>query len=84
MGRAIRATYNFSSTFCYFVPHYAAEMLKKDYNKDTIDLKELDLHNGIEHDASLVRECTLHLVSYTLYLVLIFFAFATEYTNRRR
>ena len=31
-------------------------MLKKDYSKDTFDLEELDLHNGIEHDASLVRE----------------------------
>ncbi|KAF9453351.1 putative chloroperoxidase [Macrolepiota fuliginosa MF-IS2] len=56
MGRVIRTTYNFSATFCYFVPHYAAEMLGKDYGKDTIDLQEIDLHNGIEHDASLVRE----------------------------
>ncbi|KAJ3560884.1 heme-thiolate peroxidase [Leucocoprinus birnbaumii] len=56
IGRAVRATYNFSSTFCYFVPHYAAEMLKKSYSKDRIDLSELNLHNGIEHDASLVRE----------------------------
>lgn len=56
MGRAVRATYNFSSTFCYFVPHYAAEMLGKSYGKDRIDLSELDLHNGIEHDASLIRE----------------------------
>lgn len=30
-------------------------MLGKDYAKDTFDLKELDLHNGIEHDASLTR-----------------------------
>lgn len=28
-------------------------MLKKNYSKDTFDLAELDLHNGIEHDASL-------------------------------
>ncbi|KXN88411.1 Putative sterigmatocystin biosynthesis peroxidase stcC [Leucoagaricus sp. SymC.cos] len=56
IGRAIRATYNFSPTFCYFVPHYAAEMLGKDYSTGTIDLAELNLHNGIEHDASLIRE----------------------------
>lgn len=30
-------------------------MLGKDYAKDTFDLKDLDLHNGIEHDASLTR-----------------------------
>lgn len=59
MGRLIRTTYNFSPSFCYFVPNYAATMLEKDYNKDTIDLSELDRHNEkcIEHDASLCREC---------------------------
>jgi hypothetical protein len=31
-------------------------MLKKNYSKDTFDLEELDGHNGIEHDASLLRE----------------------------
>nr|CAC03461.1 putative chloroperoxidase [Agaricus bisporus] len=57
MGRLIRTTYNFSSSFCYFVPHYAAEkVVKKDYNNDTFNLDELDHHNGIEHDASLCRE----------------------------
>ena len=56
LNHHIRATYNFSPTFCSFVPHFAARMLKKDYSKDTFDLEELDLHNGIEHDASLVRE----------------------------
>jgi hypothetical protein len=30
-------------------------MLKKNYKRDTFDLAELDLHNGIEHDASLTR-----------------------------
>jgi hypothetical protein len=38
------------------VPHFAARMLKKSYSKDIFDLEELDLHNGIEHDASLFRE----------------------------
>jgi len=56
MGQAIRNTYNFSSTFCYFVPHYTAQMLGKNYNHDTISLSELDIHNGIEHDASLCRK----------------------------
>ncbi|KAG2069811.1 Cloroperoxidase, partial [Suillus decipiens] len=55
VGNHIRATYNFSPTFCSFVPHFAARMLNKSYSKDTFDLKELDLHNGIEHDASLLR-----------------------------
>lgn len=56
MGRVIQTTYNFAPTFCYFVPHYAAEMLNKNYGKDTINLEELNLHNGIEHDASLIRK----------------------------
>ena len=53
LNRTIRATCNFSPTFCFFVPNFAANMLKKSYSKDTFDLAELDLHNGIEHDASL-------------------------------
>jgi hypothetical protein len=52
----IRAAYNFAPTFCFFVPNFAANMLKKNYKKDTFDLADLDLHNGIEHDASLTRE----------------------------
>ncbi|KAG6843549.1 hypothetical protein H0H87_003322 [Tephrocybe sp. NHM501043] len=55
MSRALNATYNYSSTFCRFVPTYAANMLKKKYDTDTVDLADLDLHNGIEHDASLFR-----------------------------
>lgn len=27
----------------------------KDYSKDSFDLKELDEHNKIEHDGSLIR-----------------------------
>ncbi|KAJ2919751.1 heme-thiolate peroxidase, partial [Candolleomyces efflorescens] len=56
MGQKIRTTYNFGPSFCFFVPNYAANMLNKTYGKDTFDLAELDLHNGIEHDASLLRE----------------------------
>ncbi|CAA7266277.1 unnamed protein product [Cyclocybe aegerita] len=55
-GTKIRATYNFAPTFCFFVPNFAAKMLKRNYGKDTFNLAELDLHNGIEHDASLLRE----------------------------
>ncbi|KAI6015105.1 Chloroperoxidase [Pisolithus orientalis] len=55
LTRQVRTTYNFSASFCSFVPHYAAFMLNKSYSKDTFDLEELDLHNGIEHDASLTR-----------------------------
>lgn len=55
VGYHIRATYNFSPTFCSFVPHFAAHMLKRSYSEDIFDLEELDLHNGIEHDGSLVR-----------------------------
>ncbi|KAI6126794.1 Chloroperoxidase [Pisolithus sp. B1] len=51
----IRPTYNFAPSLCSFTLHYAAFMLNKDYNKDTFDLEELDLHNGIEHDGSLTR-----------------------------
>ncbi|KAF8841957.1 Cloroperoxidase [Paxillus ammoniavirescens] len=55
LSSQIRTTYNFSATFCSFVPHYAARMLNKSYSKDVFDLQQLDLHNGIEHDASLIR-----------------------------
>jgi len=56
LNHAIRSTYNFGPTFCFFVPDFAANMLHRSYGKDTFDLKDLDLHNGIEHDGSLTRE----------------------------
>lgn len=62
MNAKIRVTYNFAPSFCFFVPNVAASMLKKNYGKDTFDLAELDLHNGIEHDASLTRK--FHLNTY--------------------
>ncbi|KAK2460835.1 hypothetical protein APHAL10511_007305 [Amanita phalloides] len=55
MNAKIRAAYNFAPSFCYFVPNYAANMLNKSYSKDTFDLEEISLHNGIEHDGSLTR-----------------------------
>ena len=56
LAKAIRETYNFASTFSWFVPHYAAQMLGRDYDKDTCNLSDLDVHYGIEHDASLISE----------------------------
>ncbi|KZP28459.1 Cloroperoxidase [Athelia psychrophila] len=53
MTKTVRTTTNFASTFCLYVPKFAAEFLKKNYYKDTFDLAELDLHNAIEHDGSL-------------------------------
>ncbi|KAG2140655.1 Chloroperoxidase [Suillus clintonianus] len=55
LNHHIRATYNFSPTFCSFVPHFASRFLKRSYSEDTFDLEELDQHNAIEHDASLLR-----------------------------
>ncbi|OBZ76317.1 putative sterigmatocystin biosynthesis peroxidase stcC [Grifola frondosa] len=56
MNAAIRATYNFAPTFCFFVPHYAANFLNRSYWTGTFDLGDLDAHNCIEHDASLTRD----------------------------
>ncbi|KAN0094635.1 hypothetical protein V8E55_002922, partial [Tylopilus felleus] len=55
LTQQIRTTYNFTPSFCSWVPHIAARMLGRNYKEDTFDLEELDLHNGIEHDASLTR-----------------------------
>ncbi|KIY42984.1 Cloroperoxidase, partial [Fistulina hepatica ATCC 64428] len=52
----IHATYNISTSFCWFVPNFAARMLGRNYTTDRLDLADLDLHNGVEHDASLTRE----------------------------
>ncbi|PCH36879.1 chloroperoxidase-like protein [Wolfiporia cocos MD-104 SS10] len=60
MNSAIRKMYNFSPTFCFYVPDYAARMLNKSYWTDTFDLEDLSAHNCIEHDASLTRKDTYH------------------------
>ena len=60
----MRETYNFAPTFCFFVPNYAANMLNRSYWKDSFDLADLDAHNCIEHDASLIREYPLSFSSY--------------------
>ena len=59
MSDKVQLTYNFAPSFSFFVPNFAANMLNKKYGKDTLDLSELDLHNGIEHDASLTRKFNL-------------------------
>ncbi|KAG2346941.1 Cloroperoxidase [Suillus weaverae] len=55
LNNHIQKTYNFSPSFCSFALHFLARMLKRNYSGDKFDLEELDLHNGIEHDASLLR-----------------------------
>ncbi|CCM06641.1 uncharacterized protein FIBRA_08923 [Fibroporia radiculosa] len=57
---ACRTTYNTSSSFSFFVPFFAANMLNRNYWADSFDLRDIDVHNGIEHDASLIREDTFH------------------------
>jgi len=52
----LRATYNLAPSVTFSMPTYAAKILKKIYRKDTFDLADLILHNGIEHDASLTRK----------------------------
>lgn len=56
MGKKIQETYNFAPTFCYYVPNYMANLLGRSYKYDTIDLSDFNVHNGIEHDASLCRK----------------------------
>ncbi|KAF9030306.1 Cloroperoxidase [Hymenopellis radicata] len=56
----VRTSYNFAPTFCKFVPMYCANLLGKKYSTDTVDIADLDLHNGIEHDASLLRQDVYH------------------------
>ncbi|KAG6906591.1 hypothetical protein DXG01_012994 [Tephrocybe rancida] len=55
LSHTLNTTFNFGPSFCFFVPNFAAKMLKKKYSSDRFDLAEMDLHNGIEHDASLFR-----------------------------
>ncbi|KAI0046193.1 chloroperoxidase-like protein [Auriscalpium vulgare] len=62
----VRATYNFSPTFSLFVPRYMASILGRSFSKDTLNLSDIDVHNGIEHDASLTREDTYHAKSQAL------------------
>ncbi|KAF1988475.1 Cloroperoxidase [Aulographum hederae CBS 113979] len=56
LNTTIRQTFNFASSFCFFVPTFSARFLGRSYWTDTFDLAELSLHNAIEHDASLTRQ----------------------------
>ncbi|KAI0073601.1 Cloroperoxidase [Panus rudis PR-1116 ss-1] len=60
LNDAIRKTYNFAPTFCFFVPNNIATILTRNYWTDKFDLSDIDVHNGIEHDASLTREDSVH------------------------
>lgn len=55
LTEVIRTHYNFAPSFCWFVPNNIAGILDRDYKTDTFDLSDIDVHNGIEHDASLTR-----------------------------
>ncbi|OCH94624.1 chloroperoxidase-like protein [Obba rivulosa] len=55
---AVRSTYNFAPTFSFYVPNYIAGILGRSYWTDKFNLSDIDVHNGIEHDASLTREDT--------------------------
>lgn len=58
LNETIRQTFNFASSFCFFVPNFSARFLNKSYFNDRFDLADLNLHadNAIEHDASLTRQ----------------------------
>jgi hypothetical protein len=55
LNTAVRLSFNFAPSFCFFVPNFSANFLSRSYWKDTFDLEELSKHNAIEHDASLTR-----------------------------
>jgi hypothetical protein len=55
LKKAVQDSTNFSPSFSFFVPKFAADFLNRSYFSDTFDLVELSLHNAIEHDGSLTR-----------------------------
>lgn len=63
MAAKMHTTFNFAPSYCYFVTNAAAQMLKRNYGKDTFDLADLNLHSdqgGIEYDASVTRKFHFH------------------------
>jgi hypothetical protein len=56
LSAQIRSTYNVSPSFSVYIPRYIAKVLNRSYNTGRVDLSDIDVHNGIEHDASLVRK----------------------------
>jgi len=60
LSAQIRSTYNVSPSFSVYIPRYIAKVLNRSYNTGRVDLSDIDVHNGIEHDASLVRRDAFH------------------------
>ena len=58
LAKKVGATYNMAPTFCVFLSKYIANFMNKDYSTGAFDLRELDQHNKIEHDGSLIRTST--------------------------
>lgn len=56
LNTTVRQTFNFASSFCFFVPKFAADFLDRSYWTGRFDLAELSKHNAIEHDGSLFRQ----------------------------
>jgi hypothetical protein len=56
LSTKVRHTFNFAPSFCFFVPKFSADFLNRSYWTGRLDLAELNLHNAIEHDASLTRQ----------------------------
>ena len=56
LNAKVRHTFNFAPSFCFFVPKFSADFLNRSYWTGRFDLAELNLHNAIEHDASLTRQ----------------------------
>jgi len=55
LNQVVRNYYNFAPTFCWYVPNKIAGILGRDYQTGVFDLSDIDVHNGIEHDASFTR-----------------------------
>ncbi|KAF9788481.1 Chloroperoxidase [Thelephora terrestris] len=55
LNQTVREYYNFAPTFCWFVPNQIARILGREYATGVFDLSDIDVHNGIEHDASFTR-----------------------------
>jgi len=58
MAEVAVEVYNFSPSFAHFTMKHWANIQGKNLYTDTMDLGDLSLHKGIEHDASLTREDT--------------------------
>ncbi|KAI0062473.1 chloroperoxidase-like protein [Artomyces pyxidatus] len=66
LTETVRASYNFAPSFCYFVPRRMAQILGRTYADGTLNLEDIDVHNGIEHDGSLTRDDIYHKQSQAL------------------